>query len=278
MKLADVILTPGSRANQPAANTVPVGALYYVTDEDRLERSNGVTWDEYAAPPGGGGSGGSGLPNFSLRTINAYYPSFTSGTPVDVAIGGPPLSEAGSQSAVVAGGNLILNYTSQASAGSEAGFRVNTFSAVRPVLNPDITIVFRTPSDMTDVRIWVGFTSTAPTNSDDIADEGAAFRYSTVAGDAGWTPVTRDGATQNVGSAIGLTPVADTVYRLRIRTIDSGTTWKFSVNASAEQDVTTNVPQPNENMGWGCRVFAVTNSARNIGLVRVHLEFGEDFS
>src|SRR5690606_36957574 len=166
VKLSDVILTPGSRANQPAANTVPIGALYYVTDEGRLERSNGVTWDAFAAPPGGGGGGGSGLPNFSLRTINAYYPSFTSGTPVDVAIGGPALAEAGTQNAVVAGGNLILNYTSQATAGSEAGFRVNSFVVVRPVLNPDVTIVFRTPSDMTDVRIWAGFTSAAPTNSD----------------------------------------------------------------------------------------------------------------
>src|SRR5690606_3504055 len=205
-------------------------------------------------------------------------PSFVSGTPVDVAIGGIALTEAGTQTAVVAGGNLILNYTTAATAGSEAGFRVNAFNAVRPVLNPDLTVVFRTPSDMTDVRIWVGFNSAAYTNSDVLADEGAAFRYSTVAGDTGWTPVTRDGTTQNVGSAIGLTPVADTVYRLRIRTLDSGTTWKFSVNAGAEQDVTTNVPQPNENMGWGCRLFAVANSARNIGLVRVHLEFGEDFS
>src|SRR5690606_22539031 len=108
-----------------------------------------------------------------------------------------------------------------------------------------------------------------------LQDEGAAFRYSTVAGDAGWTPVTRDGTTQNVGTAIGSTPTADTIYSLRVWTVNGGTTWKFSVNGGVEQNVSTNVPQPNENMGWGCRIRNVIASARNIGLVRAQLTFGE---
>jgi hypothetical protein len=59
--LESVILTPDTRANQPAANTVAVGTLYCVTDEgDILERSNGATWDPYSPAGGGGGTiGGS---------------------------------------------------------------------------------------------------------------------------------------------------------------------------------------------------------------------------
>lgn len=38
----------GTRASQPAATTVSVGSLYGVTDEgNKIERSNGTTWDAY---------------------------------------------------------------------------------------------------------------------------------------------------------------------------------------------------------------------------------------
>lgn len=45
MKLEDVILYD-DRASQPAANSVPIGTIYYVTDESVTERSNGTTWDD----------------------------------------------------------------------------------------------------------------------------------------------------------------------------------------------------------------------------------------
>jgi hypothetical protein len=48
MKLSDVILI-GTRGAQAAATTVPVGTLYYVTDEHIIERSNGTTWASYSA-------------------------------------------------------------------------------------------------------------------------------------------------------------------------------------------------------------------------------------
>ena len=39
----------GTRAAQPGAATVPVGTLYYVTDETLLERSSGSAWQSYSA-------------------------------------------------------------------------------------------------------------------------------------------------------------------------------------------------------------------------------------
>ncbi len=42
------IIQRDTRANQPVATTVDVGTLYYVTDENITERSNGTTWQTYS--------------------------------------------------------------------------------------------------------------------------------------------------------------------------------------------------------------------------------------
>lgn len=46
-----------TRANQPAATAVPIGTLYYVTDEAKTERSSGSAWQDCSDSGGGGGSG-----------------------------------------------------------------------------------------------------------------------------------------------------------------------------------------------------------------------------
>jgi hypothetical protein len=43
-----VNLASGLRSAQPAAATVAAGALYYVTDEDKLERNSGSAWAAYS--------------------------------------------------------------------------------------------------------------------------------------------------------------------------------------------------------------------------------------
>lgn len=57
LQVSDIILRD-TRANQPAATSVPVGTLYYVTDEETTERSNGTIWETYA--DAGGSSSGDG--------------------------------------------------------------------------------------------------------------------------------------------------------------------------------------------------------------------------
>lgn len=46
-KLEEVIQR-GTRAAQPAANSVPVGTLYFVTDEFVIERSSGSAWESFS--------------------------------------------------------------------------------------------------------------------------------------------------------------------------------------------------------------------------------------
>lgn len=48
------VIQRGTRASQPAATAVSIGTLYSVTDEsNKVERSNGTTWDQYAPSAGG---------------------------------------------------------------------------------------------------------------------------------------------------------------------------------------------------------------------------------
>ena len=54
MRLKDVILR-GTRAAQPAATTVPIGTIYFITDEFKTERSTGAAWESIT--DGGSSSG-----------------------------------------------------------------------------------------------------------------------------------------------------------------------------------------------------------------------------
>lgn len=53
MKLEDIIKR-STRALQPAATTVPIGTLYFVTDESIIERSNGTIWQSYSGAAASG--------------------------------------------------------------------------------------------------------------------------------------------------------------------------------------------------------------------------------
>lgn len=48
MSVLEGVILRDTRAAQPAANSVPNGSLYYVTDESITERSNGTTWQTFA--------------------------------------------------------------------------------------------------------------------------------------------------------------------------------------------------------------------------------------
>ena len=114
----------------------------------------------------------------------------------------------------------------------------------------DITLLLRTGSDVTNVRIWFGLSTVGggSFNSDTLGSAGngsIALRYSTVAGDGGWVGATQlNGAgNQTLTSALSSGVNADTTYKLRIRFVRQGTpTVYFSVDDGTEQSITTNIP------------------------------------
>jgi hypothetical protein len=78
-----------------------------------------------------------------------------------------------------------------------------------------VSIVFKLPGATTNRRMWVGLGSASPNDSDTANGHFVGVRWSTVAGDAGWTIVSRNGTTQTVG-AIGSAAVADVPYLLTL--------------------------------------------------------------
>jgi hypothetical protein len=52
--LANVI-GRGPTVSKPAADSVPVGSLYFDTDLEKMQRSNGTTWEDCAETVSGGG-------------------------------------------------------------------------------------------------------------------------------------------------------------------------------------------------------------------------------
>jgi len=78
-----------------------------------------------------------------------------------------------------------------------------------------VAIAFKVPVTTASRRIWCGLISTTQGDSDTASGHFVGIRYSTVAGDAGWTVVSRDGTTQTVG-AVGSAPAADVPYLLTL--------------------------------------------------------------
>lgn len=117
-----------TRANQPAFGDVAIGTLYFVTDEDLLERSTGSAWVEvgintdfhdahdHTGVPGVGGGSGTGLlavVSYGPGTTGTYTTTTTQadvdGTNVRVTFTAP------------ASGNVLVRATMQAFPNSTTG-------------------------------------------------------------------------------------------------------------------------------------------------------------
>lgn len=270
--LASVVLV-GTRAAQPVATAVADGALYAVSDESYLiERSNGTAWSQWGPTPSGTSGGDYEVLNkHSIAVVGGILAGATYGP---VGIGDDGLTTAGTLSRVVTASNVFCNFATAAAASAQAYARSGSFTQFQRRHDPDLRVQVIAPSTLTNVRLWIGLTSAAFTDVDTHAGHTAAFRFSSVAGDTGWRPITRDGATQNVGTNIG-TVVADTAYLLRIRCVLAGTpTVYFSVDGGTEQAVTANLPTSTQDLGWQWDVIAQAASARNISVSRMLLKWG----
>lgn len=183
-------------------------------------------------------------------TLIATAARFTTIATIGAPAASPAASVGGTTSEQWLTGNRWIKWVTAASAGAAGGVTVPGFDYLRfgHSLNPTLDVFLRTGSDLAHMRIWVGWFATTPPNADTISSTGgAAFRYSAVAGDAGWTPCTWDGTTQTTGAAIG-TIATDTEYRLRLRMEDDSTVY-FSVNSGGEQAITTHLPPSTVSLG-----------------------------
>lgn len=164
-----------------------------------------------------------------------------------------------------------LGCTTTNSAGGKAGVESGTsvMNETRPDMNPEYTAVIKTGSDVTIQRVWVGLVSATMTSTDNPSGSQVAFRYSTVAGDTGWTPIVKDGSTQTVGTTIG-TVTANTQYKLKVRIDYPAGKCYFSVNGGAEQAVNA-VPLSGTDMAVTAVLFNTATGQRTIRFSRAEL-------
>lgn len=160
-----------------------------------------------------------------------------------------------------------------ASSGNAGGV-VTVFTMVQRQHNPIFVAIVETPADISSVRYWVGLGSAAVTNVDSIAGGTSfiGFRFSTVATDTGWRPVTMDGTTQTTAADIG-TVVADTKYVLKFRVDSAGGKVFFSVNGGSEVEASATLPAVGTDLGVVLRVFNQVAAIRQLNLSRIWVEY-----
>jgi hypothetical protein len=147
MKLEDVILRD-TRANQPAANAVASGTLYFVTDELVTERSNGSAWQTYTD------AGSGSIPETIFDAKGDIIAASAADTPAKVTVGtdGYVLT---ADSGAAAG--VSWQPTASASANTFDG-RLTLTTAV-PVTTSDVTAattVYLTPFKGNKIALYSG--------------------------------------------------------------------------------------------------------------------------
>lgn len=187
--------------------------------------------------------------------------------------GHPAVGINGTASAVLEAEAPYTLYTSTASIGGTAGVAGNTLNQFQVRHNPSLTVWLKTGNSVADIRWYLGFRSGgiygAADNLASTGENAVVFRFSTVAGDAGFRPVTCNGTTQTVGSVIG-TVTANTVYKLQVA-IFNGVAY-FAVNDGVPVVVSATIPASTQNLGWMAHLQSQAASAKTVLMRQVVLE------
>jgi len=109
-RLQDVLLR-GLAAARPLATAVAKGTLYYSTDAQITEQSDGATWSSYTDTGGGGGSSSAAV----LRLAAPYFPepeeiAYEPQIPASSSVGLTANQKVRTLGVVVDGSDIFANY------------------------------------------------------------------------------------------------------------------------------------------------------------------------
>lgn len=154
---------------------------------------------------------------------------------------------------------MSRQFTTSTSIGGSGG--LTGTGNLRSDQQPTWTVVLRTGSDISSLRLWSLFTNTALSNADDIGggSQYFGFRYSTGASDPGWVGVVRDGSAQAVSGSVASIAI-NTVYKLKCRVTPSAI--YFSVNDGAEVSLSSHLPGSSTELFWATRLYNIAAAAR----------------
>lgn len=164
----------------------------------------------------------------------------------------------GASTAVTDSTSQWLRWSTTGGAGNQNGFRSNADWAWLDHL-PKVNFHIRTGSVITLLRLQLAITNVGAgfiTNADDQhLLKGVGIRYSTPAGDTGFTAWTADGTTQTVDTSPIAAIAASTVYSISIEATSTSNV-NFTVNG-----VTRSLSLPAAALGTAMRINAqVTNT------------------
>jgi outer membrane lipoprotein-sorting protein len=192
-------------------------------------------------------------PTGTALTTVADSETTTAGTPTNV--GGVPPSR---------------QYATAATNGADAGMAGN--SSWARANNPRMQ--FRgLLSSTASIRAWIGLADealTTVTGTDTIARDFAAFRYSTVAGDANWKGCTGTGGTMtctDTGVAAG---TSDVEFEIILN--DSVPNAVFKINGATVATNTTNLPASAQDMTALTGIETQAAAAKNIKMQWMYLD------
>lgn len=188
-------------------------------------------------------------------------------------IGHPAISSSGTASNSFEAEGAHTNYTCTATTSSLAGVASSGSSIFQPRANPILTLWMKTGSSIAGMRWYIGFhTGSIYGAADNLAGTGVSgvvLRYSTVAGDSGFRPVTSNGTTQTVGTALHTLAIS-TIYKIQIAIIN-GVAY-FSINDSVPTVVSATMPSSTASCGWSVHLQTQENVAKSVLYRKILLE------
>jgi hypothetical protein len=127
----------------------------------------------------------------------------------------------------------------------------------------------------TDCRLWFGFTDQTGLvqgAGDNPAGNYAAFRFSSVAGDSFWQPITKDGSSQTIGTLLANVGVT-TWHRFAIIMDDSVPNVSFYADGVLVSTITTHLPTAGTAVRWCItEETIVSNAGAGVSVESVYIE------
>lgn len=168
----------------------------------------------------------------------------------------------GTTSSISTAARRAVRYTSTATTGSAAEVHANGYETFRRDRGAfQVSFRFQTGSSLAVCRWYIGNFSGAPTNTDTLgATKAVGLRYSTVAGDAGFVPISSDGTTQTVAASI-LAIATSTDYLVDIE-YDGTSTFRVRINSGSWTNITATLPGTTVVTGPFVGVYTNENVAK----------------
>lgn len=167
------------------------------------------------------------MPDLGLQQFSWHQQDASAVATVN-AVGVAAVTVTGTPTTLVDASGAAASHASAAAINSDAGW-AGPASHLQTRLNPTIAFSIRPRSANSAIRYWLGIFSADPMASDSPTAHYAAFRYSTLAADAGWKAFTNDG-TASAPTQVGATqaaPSTATRENLLIAVKDAGTIIEF---------------------------------------------------